>query len=771
MPIQPMKSVSIVKLLGVELLALIEYARSNSSKVHIDFEKLRSALGGLAFAEANDKIQDESSYVPTGQKATPEYLANLDKSKQKYADRLKRNLESTELMDRMMTVCKGAISGNQSSLLSLYKYGGSVLKFFELDKQLKTDNKLELKCTEDINSSIVYFVPMMPVITKYRELLISRKITPDDAITQIQNEQSILCNYDLKQDADADGYKYIEGGKNGLVNLVGVPRSLNRYGYGVLAQCRGGLETVNSASLVVRKFPTAYGTRYHIRLTSAEAEAFERQLADGSSVLRTEYIQLTEVKQLSDTSTEFSGPGNLEGDGGQQDVLDKEMVEGNEHRDVGINLEKTPQEKLAGSVQYAFNVVNSYLRFKAPNKPIIDMDLLSFTDQSDDTILQMVSYISEFAVKFGEKFGTKVETIFCEYNHETYVVALYNQDNTNAVSRMINIDPRGYKIRLYETLHQRVERTNRALGSFFSKIQGLLRNAFASIQFNQTKENKVSDEYREAIRKSAAAFNEITNQKYQITPTSSLTINTICEQVETLLETSSSDSLSYDTAVIPSDLLHATEKFSRISNRIADYEVVSIAELNQLKQKVLPVIVKYGVHHIKAVLEWNRWKSEKIDIPLESGVKTATLQQIINDSSIVSATTSVKLKKLVKNLILACECLSSYNYDGGETLYGTDYIDLIRSNASAIVERYASKNQSIEPTDKSPQRTAYSSMAVKVNDLADKEAKVRSNLDRFKPITSLNDNQPETANNSDNVDEEELLARRMEDADLELGAW
>lgn len=767
------KTTSIVQLLGVELLALIEYAVSNPTKVHVDTEQLKSALLSIASAEAADKVNTEASYVPVGKKANAEYKANLDKSKQKYAEKLNENLKSDVLIQRMMDVCGDAIDGDEDELSSLYKLGGSVLKFFEYDKQLKKDNQQSLICEDDIRSSMVYFVPMQPVLEQYEQLLVTGKITPNDAITYTNKNKAILCNYDLNQEPDNDGCKYIEGAKEGLLVLSGQPIGYDQPGTGLLAKCGDGLESVTSDSFIKRKHPTTYRTYYHIRLTSSEAAAFEQQLKDDSSILRTDGVQLTAVNVMSNTSTDYSGPGDLEGDGGQQDTLEQKLVNGNKYQDTGMDLEKSKYEILSGSVRYAMNVINSYMSCRVPNKPEIRVTPPKFTNQPDDDLLKMVSYISEVAVKFGAIFGTKVDTTYCQYNDETYVIALYNYINASVVNRVTNYSPKGALLKKYPQLFMRIRAMNKTLRAFCSKIQEMLHDVFDSIRFTQTAESTVSDEQRAASKKSAEAFEAISSQQCAITPSESITIDDICRTVENFIAKSDSDSIVDDITssdLIPTELSNAIKRYFAMSSQITAHVAVPLSDIERMKNTVLPVIVKYGVHHAKAFAEWNRMKDARIDVPLANTVKPSSIQQLVSDPTILADTSDMQFKSLARNLLDAFNCMSSYNYDGGQQIAGTDYIDLMRSSVSSLTTKYASKSKPVEQPVKQKKKAAYSALAMKVNDLAEQDAQRQTALNKIKRSSSVSASQPaDPTSDSKDLTDDDLMARQMEYADFD--AW
>ena len=692
---------SIRQLLNVELLALIEYAHTNSN-VHVDYKKLESALTALASAELSDDAQGGNTYVAKGKQRSKEHQAAIDNTKKEKLERINKNLQSKELVDRMNKMCIGAISSGGPALAHLYTMGGSAIKFFDYDKQLKRDTYNELHTTDIPTLPVIYFVPRKIVIDLGRDLIQSAGSFAN-LMTAVNRETAVLCHYNCEQAADKNGYKYIEGGKAGLEQLVG-----NNRGTGILYRC--GLRNVRPASLI-EKPREENGLRYHIALDEKTAELFEKMLKDDSSPLRQNDIQLTTVTKAHEDSTTSQGTSDEESE--ETNAMEGKLA--NRGNEAGARENnKTPIENLKDSVRLVLNKVNKYMSLPSDYAPPIKIAPMDTPVNDDDAILKQIEYISKFAVVFGKLFGVAVDLMPCTFGHNVYNIARYTVNQWSSIGKRLANDSKFTGIRMRPKLYELITKLNESLNTLLQNIQDRLSAVFDTIQFNVDESKVMSSTDRDELNQAAKEIDDIQKSTYKIAPDVppvelGFMFNSIEEVSKHRVDAShiSDDHVSDDFAsstLIPKELLDATEELADLTKQISLGTAPSKDQIEQFKRTELPIIVKYGVHHEYAKYVWGLYNQKRIGMIINGKYTESTLQSIVDETSPISYSKS----SLVQQLKNVYSCLESYNYDGGQQFNGSDYVKVLTDAADKVLERYpADSSQSVEKTE-APVKHAYS---------------------------------------------------------------
>lgn len=689
-----MAEASIVQILNAELMGLIEYARAKS--LDVNMELLRSAMTSIASLQVNAKLLRGTEYHRPGKKERP---FNVEEAKRKDAERIQANMHNDEIWDTLRRTVSAAVSGDDKSLLSLYKMGGSSLSAFSRDKQLKRDNKQSLSTTDEIKHNHPYFISVKQVLAKYGDQIVHHQITFDDAMTQYNQKSSILCNYDLEQDPDENGCKYIYGGLEGLLSLAGRKADRN----GVLMLC--GMN-VDYASIQPSRRRNA-STKYCIRLSPDDAQTFERMIVDDESPLR-KLLQLTNVTVSKDEGTTVtSGNDDPDKPDSAQHGRDAAVVAGHQKlSEDGVNDFDQRVAGLTNSMKSAVSKMKRYMMYPSPRKPVIKLSKFTPSPDADVNLLKQIAYLSEFAVKFGEVFKTEVAVTKCVMGVETFRIANYTDDNYRAVISTLNRHMP--QILTEEALADCINSVNSALYAFFHNIQERISSVYAGIKFGDAANSDVSKETVDQLSEARNRLNAILTKQYVIERGVLATLQDINSGIQDSINSIGHGENLND--VVPEELVDASDRLAEFTTKLSQNDVPTDEEFVDFIQHDLPIIVEYGVHHYRAKVEWNRLKNIKVTIPVKGSPKTYTIEQVVNDYERLMHNGDKNFDYMAAQVMRFERYLSSFVEDVPE-YPGDDYIPKLVRTVKNLADAYPEQKQPSQSVSTDNPKTKYASTA------------------------------------------------------------
>ena len=678
-----MAEASIVQVLNAELLGLVEYARAKEIEVNMDL--LRSAMTAIASLQVSNTLLGGTEYQRPGKKASN---FNVEEAKRKDAERIQANMHNDEIWRTISTKIGAAIGGDDAALLSLYKMGGSSLSAFSRDKQIKRDNNQSLSTTNEIYHNHPYFVSVKQVMAKYGDQIVNRQITFDDAMTQYNQKSSILCNYDLEQEPDESGCKYIYGGLEGLLSLAGRKAGRN----GVLKVC--GMN-VDYTSIQPSRRRNA-STKYCIKLSPEDAQLFERMIVDDESQLR-KLLQLTNVSVAKDEGTTVTA-GNDDPDkpDSAQHGRDADVVAGHQKlSEDSVNDFDQRVAGLANSMKSAVSKMKRYMMYPSPRKPVIKLSKFTPSPDADVNLLKQIEYLSEFAVKFGEVFKTEVAVTKCVMGVETFRIANYTDDNYRAVISTLNRHMP--QILTEEALADCINSVNSALYAFFHNIQERISSVYAGIKFGDAANSDVSKETVDELSEARKRLNDILTKQYVIESGVLATLQDINSGIQDAINSVGHGESLND--VVPEELVDASDRLAEFTTKLNQNDVPTDEEFVDFIQHDLPIIVEYGVHHYRAKIEWNRLKNIKVTIPVKGSPKTYTIEQVVNDYEHLLHNVDKNFDFMAAQVMRFERYLSSFVADAVSENPGDDYIPKLVRTVKNLANAYPEQKQPSKSAD------------------------------------------------------------------------
>lgn len=672
-----MAEASIVQVLNAELLGLVEYARAKEIEVNMDL--LRSAMTVIASLQVNNTLLGGTEYQRLGKKASN---FNVEEAKRKDAERIQANMHNDEIWRTISTKIGAAIGGDDAALQSLYKMGGSSLSAFSRDKQLKRDNKQSLSTTDEIKHNHPYFISVKQVLAKYGDQIVHHQITFDDAMTQYNQKSSILCNYDIEQDPDENGCKYIYGGLEGLLSLAG--RKADRHG--VLMLC--GMN-VDYASIQPSRRRNA-STKYCIRLSPDDAQTFERMIVDDESPLR-KLLQLTNVTVSKDEGTTVTTVNDdPDKPDSAQHGRDAAVVAG--HQQLGEDRVNDFDQRVAGlanSMKSAVGKMKRYMMYPSPRKPVIKLSKFTPSPDADVNLLNQIEYLSEFAVKFGKIFNTDVAVIKCLMGVETFHIATYTDANYSAVISTLN--HKMPQILTEEALAECVNAVNKALYAFFHNIEERISSVYSGIKFGDDAKSDVSKDTVDQLSEARKRLNTILTKQYVVENGVFTTLQDMNSDIQAAISSVGHGEDLDD--IVPEELVDASDRLAEFTAKLNHNEVPTDEDFVDFIQYDLPIIVEYGVHHYRAKIEWGRLKNIKVTIPVKGSPKTYTIEQVVNDYEHLLHNVDKTFDDMTKQLMRFERYLTSYVADAAPEDPDNDYIPKLVRLVKIFANVYPAQKQ------------------------------------------------------------------------------
>lgn len=691
-----MAEASIVQILNAELMGLVEYARAKS--IDVNMTLLRSAMTSIASLQVNDKLLSGTEYRRPGKKERP---FNVEEAKRKDAERIQANMHNDEIWDTLRRTVSAAVSGDDNALSSLYKMGGSSLSAFSRDKQLKRDNNQSLSQTDTIKNNHPYFVSVKQVLAKYGDQIVHHQITFDDAMTQYNQTDSILCNYDFEQEPDKNGCKYIYGGEEGLLSFAGRKAGRN----GVLKLC--GMN-VDHTSIQPSSRKNA-STKYCIRLSPEDAKTFERMIVDSESILRQKYLQLTNVSETRDEGTTVV-TGNEEPNkpDSAQHGRDAAVVTG--HQQLGEERVNDFDQRVAGlanALKSAVGKMKRYMMYPSPRKPVIKLSKFTPSPDADVNLLKQIEYLSEFAVEFGKVFNTDVAVIKCLMGVETFHIATYTDANYSAVISTLN--RKMPQILTEEALAECVNAVNKALYAFFHNIEKRISAVYSGIKFGDDAKSDVSKETVDQLSEARERLNTILTKQYVVENGVFTTVQDMNSDIQSAISSVGHGEDLDD--IVPEELVDASDRLAEFTAKLNHNDVPTDEDFMAFIQYDLPIIVEYGVHHYRAKIEWGRLKNIKVTLPVKGASKTYTIEQVVNDYEHLLHNVDKTFDNMAKQLMRFERYLTTYIADAAPTDPDNDYIPKLVRTVKIFAKAYPAQKQPSQSVSTAKSQTKDASTA------------------------------------------------------------
>ena len=690
-----MKEASIVQVLNAELMGLVEYARAKA--LNVNMKLLRSAMTSIASLQLNAKLLGGTEYHRPGKK---ERQFNVEEAKRKAAERIQSNMHNDEIWRAISTTIGAAVGGDDAALQSLYKMGGSSLSAFSRDKQLKRDNNMSLNTTDEIKRNHPYFVSVKQVMAKYGDQIAHHQITFDDAMTQYNQSDSILCNYDFEQEPDKNGCKYIYGGEEGLLSLAGRKAGRN----GVLKLC--GMN-VDHTSIQPSSRKNA-STKYCIRLSPEDAQTFERMIVDDESPLR-QMLQLTNVTVSKDEGTTVT---NVNEDPGKPDSAqhgrDAAVVTG--HQQLSENRVNDFDKRvvgLANAMKSAIGKMKRYMMYPSPRKPVIKLSKFTPSPDADVNLLKQIEYLSEFAVKFGKIFNTDVAVIKCLMGVETFHIAHYTDQNSFAVISTLN--RKMPQILTEEALAECINAVNNSLHAFFHNIEERISSVYSGIKFGDDAKSDVSKETVDQLSEARKRLNTILTKQYVVENGVFTTLQDLNSDIQAAISSVGHGEDLDD--IVPEELVDASDRLAKFTAKLNHNDVPTDEEFVDFIQYDLPIIVEYGVHHYRAKIAWGRVKNIKVTLPVKGIPKTYTIEQVVNDYEHLHHNVDKTFDDMAKQLMRFDRYLTSYVADAAPADPDDDYIPKLVRTAKIFAKMYPAQQPSQSAATDKPKTKEASTAA------------------------------------------------------------
>lgn len=598
---------SVIKLLQVELMALIEYASRNHNKVSVDMEMLRSAITSIALSQVNSAFvyakqkaknaEDNKSAAKNRHVVTPEEV-------QAKIDRINANSANNKVWEPIEDKIQDAIGGVQSAMANLYTSFGSSVALLSRDGQLGKTTERNYGTSETINGGVAYFVPIKWILSQrtngvsYKDRVESGKISLDTAITEVLGKKYFLCNYDINQPVDKAGYKYINGGTDGLHVLAGTIRQA-----GILPTIDPVFKDISWKSIDQRPNPKPGETKFRIRLTPEQADVFTKMITDADSYLRREVLQLTSESNMKTGSDHVENTGEPDDPNSAQNGLEGKQSEGQKNLASGRD-EKAYENELAAmnrSVQTKVNVVQNYISNAHPLKPKITVDPPeSSGDLFVDTI-NKIQYLSDFAVKFGKHFKVDVPCNVYNIEQQPYRIANYTKDIRTKVSNAIAASS---DFVYDEALKKMVAATNNALYSELNDVEGRIASVYDNFKLNNNNQSETNPDEVKRIRE---LWKTAVNTPHKTSAGITTKVDSIVDELSELA--SSDDAWSGTNAVgtIPAELKKLYDQYCAIDRRISTASnLPTVDEVQQAIVNIVRPIAVYGTRHIDNVARYKK---------------------------------------------------------------------------------------------------------------------------------------------------------------------
>lgn len=619
--------VSAITILNTEFMALIEYARRNPSTVHVDMEKLKRALIELATDEIPHKFN-----IDGGKSDDPINIAKRQK-----AELASKKLNSDKVWNQIETVIVGALTGDEKSLTSLYKAGGSALALFSRDKSEREQYMMNLSSVDSFSNNQAFFVPdaLVNRYLKNPNFPDRKNMSFDRAMNEVQRTQFILCNYKLDQQ-NPDGCSYIDGGKNGINILLGDPDHI-----GILAAC--GIP-VTRDSLVSPEY-TKRSTKYRIKLTPEQAKEFESQLNDSSSLLRTKYITLTKVainKEVGTTVEKDESAPDKENSG--QNAMDEKINLGKESM-VSDSVSDIDERigHLDNAIKTVMGAINTYNRSISTVLPKVPFKQRQVSKDADENRLYQIDAISNFAVSFAKVFSVNVKTQQCSVGSTVINVAVFGARQWAAILANMR---RNRNIMMVESLADIVNRTATALRGFLSDIVTKIETVYAVAKFGDSQSNsddKSSDETN--LVKAKNFVHDILSNEYKLKSGKTVTFEQLYNDLDNAVE-----QMEMDNLTLPKQLCDAFDHFSSVISNVYRGQEVNV-DFEELMATDIQVITNSVLSRMNALDYWSNMKDKPVSVGNASVTLNSLIHSAMDNGAISNATNDRKLNECIKLII------------------------------------------------------------------------------------------------------------------------
>jgi len=595
---------SVIKILQVELMALIEYA--NHNKVSVDMDMLRSAITSIALSQVNSAFvyakqksknaDDNKDGAKKRHVATPEEL-------QAKIDRINANSENDKVWEPIEDKIQDAIGGVQSAMANLYTSFGSSVSLLSRDGQLGKTTVRNYGTSETINGGVAYFVPIKWILSQrtngvsYKDRVESGKILLDTAITEVLGKKYFLCNYDINQPVDKSGYKYINGGTDGLHVLAGTIRQA-----GILPTIDPVFKDISWKSIEKRPSSKPGETKFRIRLTPEQADVFTKMITDSNSYLRQEVLQLTSVSNMQTSSDHVEKTGEPDDPNSAQNGLEGKQSEGQKNLASGRDENAYENELLAmnRSVQTKVNVVQNYISNAHPLKPKITVDPPESSGDLFVDIINKIQFLSDFAVKFGKHFKVDVPCKVYNIEHQPYRIANYTKAIRKEVSNAIAASS---DFVYDEALKKMVAATNDALYTELNDVEGRIASVYDNFKLN----NKQSETNPDDVKRIGDMWKAAVNAPHKTAAGVTTKVDSIVDELSELASSDDAWSGTNAAGTIPDDLKKLYDQYCALDRRISTAsDLPSDEEVEQAIVNIVRPIAEYGARHVENIARYKK---------------------------------------------------------------------------------------------------------------------------------------------------------------------